>query len=818
MADVEASYDLDVSSFVANAVAAQEAAQSSLEGIAQQGTNTTEAMTGMGASAEVASAQLKEVGEVSENVGEQLKTLQSDIKKAVEATGVLILYEAMKRVAEVIGEWGEDAVKIQNLAEVLQLTTDQVQALNAAALESGVSNEQLSRSVERFYIMLVQAREGTATAIDKLHQLGITNEDIADKGFGTAEMLQVLHDRLTDTNTSLDEHQKMLATLGPRGALVSTALEKLDLSEEGVADKMKEVNALSTEQIAYWAHLSVEMKTATEALENFAKKVTGTTFEYIGVGLSKGADAARSFASAYGDALTSINTYMEASENKLDTFVSDIGTVFSKLGSSHPLANIKVIDPAQLQTTVDTAKGILSDFMGDVNIVNEGVIANNAAAAQKITTADLAAIKDRIVAERQGSAERLALTQEYYNATLQYYGNKAAEPVREAYAQMLGEQQSFNNKSMELNTQRTNEYLKADEDRLKTIDASMAMYDKELASARKDNEAMLESKREQVLGEIALQKQLFDASQQGNKSLDAPMQKAVGDKDFLDQQLAAWNSFYLAKMELVAQDVAEQKKAYSQMQAEATKSAEATIKIEADAAKQTQANWENALKPIGAAFDSTIMGMINRTETFHQAMLKLGSQLLDVFIKEETEEVIRWAAKEAAKTAATVSGVTVRTAAQETGSTTTLLTEGAAAIKFIGMEAYKAAAGAFAAMASIPYVGPALAVAASAAALTAVLGMTGAIKFEKGGLVPDDMMAQLHAGEAVLPRHLSEGIQRMINSGGGGGGAGGGGGVNLHVHSMDAKSFHEYVHTPAARTAIGSALKTAYNRGNVRSR
>lgn len=112
------------------------------------------------------------------------------------------------------------------------------------------------------------------------------------------------------------------------------------------------------------------------------------------------------------------------------------------------------------------------------------------------------------------------------------------------------------------------------------------------------------------------------------------------------------------------------------------------------------------------------------------------------------------------------------------------------AAKTAAAQAYKAEAG-------IPIIGPALGAIAAAAAFTSIMA------FEGGGLTPDGpssgTMALLHPQEMVLPKHLSDGIQRIIENGQ----SGGGGSSNITVHAMDAGSFKDYLHRNPAALASG---------------
>jgi hypothetical protein len=92
------------------------------------------------------------------------------------------------------------------------------------------------------------------------------------------------------------------------------------------------------------------------------------------------------------------------------------------------------------------------------------------------------------------------------------------------------------------------------------------------------------------------------------------------------------------------------------------------------------------------------------------------------------------------------------------------------ALAGIGTDAAKAGAGAAASQASIPYVGPALALAALATVTGAVLALQGSIPSAAGGWdIPAgvDPIAQLHEREMVLPQGPADVIRNLADEGGG---------------------------------------------------
>ena len=77
-----------------------------------------------------------------------------------------------------------------------------------------------------------------------------------------------------------------------------------------------------------------------------------------------------------------------------------------------------------------------------------------------------------------------------------------------------------------------------------------------------------------------------------------------------------------------------------------------------------------------------------------------------------------------------------------------------------------------------------LAIAAGAGAFATVMA------FDQGGMVPEDQMSMVHAGEGVLTAPQVETIRQAADNMGDGGGGGGG---DIHIHAMDAQSFVSFL-------------------------
>jgi hypothetical protein len=121
---------------------------------------------------------------------------------------------------------------------------------------------------------------------------------------------------------------------------------------------------------------------------------------------------------------------------------------------------------------------------------------------------------------------------------------------------------------------------------------------------------------------------------------------------------------------------------------------------------------------------------------------------------------------EAAKTGATVTGVTIRTAATTAGAATAKAAEASAGSTTVLAAAGKAAAGTYASVAQIPYVGWLLAPPAAAAAYVAVAAYQTIASAEGGwDQVPyDNYPTNLHKDEMVLPRNIADSVRDMAAS------------------------------------------------------
>lgn len=195
--------------------------------------------------------------------------------------------------------------------------------------------------------------------------------------------------------------------------------------------------------------------------------------------------------------------------------------------------------------------------------------------------------------------------------------------------------------------------------------------------------------------------------------------------------------------------------------------------IENEMAQQSKADWEERFAPISSAFQKSINGMIQGTTTLRDATRNLLLSIASEYAAMGVRMVVQWAANETRKTMATSAGATARTGIEATAAAASTATSAQSTIVSIMNDAYEAMAGAYSAIAGIPFVGPFLAPAVAAGAFTVVAGLAGSVASAEGGYnIPGGVnpLTQLHEREMVLPAEHADVIRALAERGGAGGG------------------------------------------------
>lgn len=197
-------------------------------------------------------------------------------------------------------------------------------------------------------------------------------------------------------------------------------------------------------------------------------------------------------------------------------------------------------------------------------------------------------------------------------------------------------------------------------------------------------------------------------------------------------------------------------------------------------------NLGSAFDGAGASFSGMLDGLLTRTQTWAQSVGNLFKGVRDAFVKNViTEPLGRYVTGLAQMLAAKLGFIGQENAAQALGSATTMGIKATETTGVVAANAAQAGAGAAASQASIPYVGPILALAAMAAVFAAVSGLGSRKSAAKGYDIPTGInpVTQLHEEEMVLPRTIANPIRDLIAGGYKGGGGESGGVVHYYDQS-----------------------------------
>jgi hypothetical protein len=215
---------------------------------------------------------------------------------------------------------------------------------------------------------------------------------------------------------------------------------------------------------------------------------------------------------------------------------------------------------------------------------------------------------------------------------------------------------------------------------------------------------------------------------------------------------------------------------------EAAQATAITNKAEDDIARKAK----SADAEIARSGASTITGLLLGRQSFAQAAEQMIGQLLEKELTTDIESMLSHSEAEAGKTGATETGIFARLAALVTGTETGKAVEATANATSVMGSAYKAAAGAYSALAGIPIIGPALGAAAAVATFAAVSAYN--IFSAEGGMgqVPyDGAMFQLHKDEMVLPSWIASPLRAQLAAGGGSGAGAIGGATAYSLPKID---------------------------------
>lgn len=330
-----------------------------------------------------------------------------------------------------------------------------------------------------------------------------------------------------------------------------------------------------------------------------------------------------------------------------------------------------------------------------------------------------------------------------------------------------------------------------------------------------------------IRGEIAAERSAFAEK----KSLYGELTKLkilsaderlAATQSALDHEYSAERALLEKESQLGDLSVSQRQDIVNRMLALDTKYALQSQKIMLQSVQQIVGPMDHVVDSVASSFSSGVMQMIEKKETFQQAMLKLADTVLQKFIQMGVDIVANWAksliaqvvlsqSAEGQKTAAALAGASARESIAGGEAASGIAQVIANAVKAITVDAGQAAAGVTAFMA--PFIGPA-AVGAGAATEGAVLSFAA---FDIGAWqIDQDQIAMVHRNEMVMPAAEAGAFRSMLSNAANGGATGAGSGGDSHVHlnvnALDAHSVKNWMSNNSRQ--IMGALNQAMRNGD----
>lgn len=239
--------------------------------------------------------------------------------------------------------------------------------------------------------------------------------------------------------------------------------------------------------------------------------------------------------------------------------------------------------------------------------------------------------------------------------------------------------------------------------------------------------------------------------------------RQIRDQEYADE-LQALNR----QKQLMAQRPVELQKVLNQMKAAEDKYHRDVAKLDQQQVMEMRASIQAWVQPMTGAMHTMVSGVLQGTMTMRQLFANALQGIAISYAEKGLEIAGKWAIDQAAMALSAEGSAAQQTAAATEETTNAIAQADMAALGSINADAARAGAAAYASIAAIPIVGPAMAPAASATAWADTMAFSGEIAVAERGLgsVPyDNFPALLHKRESVLPAEMAVPLRAMLKNG-----------------------------------------------------
>ena len=502
---------------------------------------------------------------MGEGIGGALEGIKDKLEGLGRITGIAFAYEAIEKLGGAIERLGQRSTKIRSMSQVLGVTGTQFQAMGLAASEAGVSEEQLFHGAERVAQLLLDARNNSGPAIAALHLLGIENDQLKDKTFGTAEALALLAQRLNDPKTAEETLGALTKELGLRGALTASAIKALSGNLEEWARRVRDVNGLNDEQ-------TKKLSEAEDAWHRLGIWIENTS----------------------GKMLVAIERAQE----------------LSRAGGTADKAAPLPAGP----TTQQRIGGAIERPQA-------------AQANEHAITADLLReLEFRYRAEKEGTEKRVQLAREFEAASRKFYGSANVLEVQQAHLAVIESDRAYQQERLRLEEKHARDVQALASSKLAhihTVNAdSIQMLDELIAVETSHDEARDEMAR------ISLETYRQIQQQKVAAGILTEQEALRGERDFENRAYAIQVAELQRRLKLVQDDMVQRAKIRDQIEVAAAKHEATMSLIAAKSQKDLLRPFKEVMNDLGRTWEGGIArmlgGQMNLRDGMRGAMASIG--------------------------------------------------------------------------------------------------------------------------------------------------------------------------------------------------
>lgn len=300
------------------------------------------------------------------------------------------------------------------------------------------------------------------------------------------------------------------------------------------------------------------------------------------------------------------------------------------------------------------------------------------------------------------------------------------------------------------------------------ITTAQMSSDSELAIARQTEQSRYEIASNGLKQQSALIKELSQRSQISHQEKLASLLAIETQRENIERQ------HLLFLQGTYQNDTVAYATTQRQVEALSSQSALRRLEIERSVGQQIYSDYSRTYEGIGSTISSSLMDMIAGHMRLRDVARNVSLQIIQSFIQGNVRMVADWLAcvaaqtavtqaGEAAKTAAVAVGTAARTGLERSAASASMAGTISAVLRSIMASAGETFAGVFGFLS--PVMGPAAAGPAAGAEAAVLSASSGLASFASGAWsLPNDMIAQIHQGEMIIPSGPAAAFRNMVAS------------------------------------------------------